>query len=340
MVTSVGRRASTAPAPEVRVEGMGAAPTAPYASFPAAAAGALALLHPLTGLDLLLVTRADPERDLQHVDAALLDGELTVLRGLSWSGSACTHMLSGSAPEVAPAIAAVPAYAAAANLRGTPLRSYVGVPLQRADAGVYGTVCGFGRSRDDGLGRTLPAFRAVARLLGTQLAAADLAEERLSEVSAQSERLLSAALRDHVTGLLGRAAVESALLREEALRERHGHAVTVVLLDVDDLKGVNDSGGHAAGDRLLRAVADALRDVARSSDIVGRVGGDEFLALLPGDGAAGSGPERLREHLVELGLPASTGAADTTEVVTIAEARELADQRLYRDKAVRRGRAG
>lgn len=96
----------------------------------------------------------------------------------------------------------------------------------------------------------------------------------------EKDRLLAeAALRDHLTGLANRHALEGRL--EERLRA--GSPVGLIYLDLDDFKEVNDLLGHAAGDDLLRGVADRLRAVTRAHDLVARLGGDELAVLVGGD---------------------------------------------------------
>jgi diguanylate cyclase (GGDEF)-like protein len=88
-------------------------------------------------------------------------------------------------------------------------------------------------------------------------------------------------LTDVLTGLYNRRSLESLLQREVALAERHGHALTVVMIDMDKFKEVNDTFGHAAGDFMLRAFADCVRMTLRKTDLAFRYGGDEFCIALP-----------------------------------------------------------
>ncbi len=89
------------------------------------------------------------------------------------------------------------------------------------------------------------------------------------------------ALRDPLTDLLNRRGLQQVLLRETSSRDRGQGPVSVVLVDVDDFKHVNDTLGMAGGDRVLRAIADRISTSVRQQDAVARVGGDEFLVLLP-----------------------------------------------------------
>lgn len=307
----------------------------PFGSYAATATGILQLLWELSTLDVLLVTQTEVETDMLHAIAALVDGYPTAFPSVPWSGSACLHMVNGSAPEVAPRLAAIPAYANAANLRGSGMACYLGVPVTRGDGLLYGTVCGFGRlSRQEDMQELLPPFRLAARLLGAVLAAADAAEDRLCAAQSEHAHTLSAALTDPVTGVVNRAEVERLIAHEENRRDRFGHTVTVVMCDIDGLKAVNDSRGHAAGDALLRQVADALGSVSRASDVLGRVGGDEFLLMLPGEHHDGAMVARVASALDD--LPVSFGAADTRENADLDAVRDSADRRMYERKRASR----
>ncbi|HEX5004332.1 MAG TPA: GGDEF domain-containing protein [Gemmatimonadales bacterium] len=95
------------------------------------------------------------------------------------------------------------------------------------------------------------------------------------------EQLQTAANTDELTALLNRRALEERLGAELARSTRHELDTTIILLDLDNFKLVNDSGGHAAGDELLRGVGRLLKEQCRQPDVVGRLGGDEFLVILP-----------------------------------------------------------
>jgi diguanylate cyclase (GGDEF)-like protein len=130
-----------------------------------------------------------------------------------------------------------------------------------------------------------------------------------------------------------------------ASARRFGSAVAVAYIDVSGLKAVNDQHGHAAGDALLRTVAEALRTGARGSDIVARLGGDEFAALLLGTDVPGARVylERVRGAAQYVELPGggaapvrlSAGVATRDEAGSLTAALEIADQRLLLDKRQR-----
>jgi diguanylate cyclase (GGDEF)-like protein len=124
--------------------------------------------------------------------------------------------------------------------------------------------------------RLLPS---VARLEALALFAGQTAMAIASTRQVEQLRLL--AEQDPLTGLANRRAFVRVLEQEVARARRHGHPLALVLGDVDDFKRVNDTLGHPAGDRALRAVADALRAGLRESDGAFRIGGDEFAVILP-----------------------------------------------------------
>ena len=105
---------------------------------------------------------------------------------------------------------------------------------------------------------------------------------------------------DVLTGLPNRRALDKALSRELSRSKRSGEALGVVFIDCDNFKSVNDNEGHAAGDRVLKHVATALRSQLRDIDTVCRFGGDEFVLLLPGTNAdsALQVAEKLRQLLL------------------------------------------
>lgn len=100
---------------------------------------------------------------------------------------------------------------------------------------------------------------------------------------------------DSLTGLLNQDGFAELARREIERGRRHGHVLSLGYIDCDDFKAVNDSRGHAAGDALLREVARVLATSVRSADVVGRVGGDEFVLLMPE-----IGPEQAREAVARL----------------------------------------
>lgn len=139
---------------------------------------------------------------------------------------------------------------------------------------------------------------------------------------------------DPLTGLGNRRAADELLRAEVGVAERYGRLLGVVVVDLDGLKLVNDQQGHAAGDRLLRALADAFRSELRDGDRAFRIGGDEFLVLVPE--TDGEGVDELMRRVRHAGAPAlSYGVAMAPDDGVLPDALlRVADQRLL---AWRRG---
>ncbi len=151
------------------------------------------------------------------------------------------------------------------------------------------------------------------------------------------EELRRRATTDELTGAYNRAAIMRALEEHVASGQRHAERA-VMFIDLDEFKEINDRHGHAAGDELLRTVAAALREAVREGDLVGRVGGDEFILLCPAvggpDGAERLG-ERVRERLDGV-IAASVGVAwSEGERVGADELIASADRAMYANKRLR-----
>ena len=159
--------------------------------------------------------------------------------------------------------------------------------------------------------------------------------------------------RDPLTGLANRRQFQMVLARELDRVARAGEPALLLLLDIDHFKRVNDEHGHAAGDLVLKAVAQALQESVRPMDTVARVGGEEFGVVLPNCPPA-FGPtvaERIRRRIARravtvgagepLGVTVSLGGAFAPQWVRSSAAlwMERADKQLYRAKAEGRNRA-
>lgn len=162
-------------------------------------------------------------------------------------------------------------------------------------------------------------------------------------------RAIQTAMIDPLTGVKNRSTMFDAMQREIKLARRQAGSLSVILLDIDHFKRVNDEHGHLYGDQALRAVAHRVQRTIRDSDLLFRYGGEEFMILLSGTSAEGSSllAERIRheiEHMgyfcnkeirltVSLGVTSLKSEPDTTELML-----ERADTALYRAKQGGRNR--
>ncbi len=108
------------------------------------------------------------------------------------------------------------------------------------------------------------------------------ADELLTALQRQKRMFQERAVRDWLTGLANRSLMTECLIQSWERARRHGPRGALFFIDLNDFKLVNDEHGHAAGDRVLREVTFRIQDTVRSSDLVGRIGGDEFALIIEG----------------------------------------------------------
>jgi two-component system chemotaxis response regulator CheY len=173
-------------------------------------------------------------------------------------------------------------------------------------------------------------------------------EEQLMQAHQQMEIL---AMRDGLTGLLNRRAIEEYAEAEFNLAIRKERVLSVILLDIDHFKNVNDQFGHKFGDHALQQVARILKEDLRNYDRVGRWGGEEFILILPDTqlNDAATVAERVRVRMAEMKMSLenkktfsvhiSLGAACTTgQFSSLTKLIDAADQALYQAKQTGRNR--
>lgn len=314
----------------------------------------LTLLSQVTGMESTYLTTIDVERGLQHVAFAHNIGSMTIPEGLSvpWSDTLCKRALDENrmySDNVAECWGDSDAAAALG------IKTYMSAPIRSRTGKLLGTVCAAS-------GRQIPRLPDVEPLLLMLSGLMSYALERellVEELTAKNAELSSLALTDALTGLPNRRSIMNDLEHLLALAEREKKYVLVSLIDLDGFKSVNDTHGHLAGDHLLRGIACRLQEGLRSSDLIGRAGGDEFIVIALG--ASVQNPaleadmriacETLQERLAkstmglyELGDGLSTikyaGASVGVVAVipgelSVEQAVELADKEMYRVKHFR-----
>ncbi|GAB1691914.1 diguanylate cyclase domain-containing protein [Krasilnikovia sp. M28-CT-15] len=189
------------------------------------------------------------------------------------------------------------------------------------------------------LGEPAPPGYAVVYTLGMG-GVSYICLRHAAAVTALRRRLSEVSRIDPLTRSLNRRGFDERLENAVDQATRTGEPVTLILTDLDKFKLINDTWGHKAGDDVLAATARTMQDALRDTDLVGRLGGDEFGALLTGTGPddAPAIVQRLRTAL-ENGAPASLGYASCpAEATTVEELRRLADNRAYADKTTRTDR--
>ncbi len=306
----------------------------PYADFETASRAVLAFLHQRLGFKLWMMTRVsgDDWVVLQAEDYAYEVVEGSTFR---WLDTFCSRMVAGRGPRAVPSVDEVRAYSSAPIAGQMPIKAYIGVPVTAADGTLFGTLCAIDpEPQSESIAQELPLIELLARLLGSLVEA----EMRAVEQSRLLEHSEQRAMTDALTGVLSRNGWERSMVTEESRALRYGTPVCVLIIDLDDLKKTNDSRGHRHGDTLLQRAAGAIRSAARESDVIARIGGDEFAVL--GLGCDRHGGEALAQKisaaLAEEGISASLGYAMREPGAGLEAAMIAADSAMYEAKAQRR----
>jgi len=302
--------------------------------FAAASRATMQFLRQRLGFKLWMVTRTDGK---DWIVLFADDHGYGVKAGqvYSWAETLCSRMVEGQGPHIAPDIASEPAYAKSPITEKIAVGAYVGVPLRRADGTLFGTLCAIDpepqpeRIRED---------TEMVVLMGELLGGLLEAELAGIEAARKAERLDVDITRDELTGLYNRRGWDMLVLREEERCRRYGHPACVVSLDLDDLKFYNDTQGYASGDALLIRCSKALKEVTRGSDVVARMGGDEFAMLMVECDYfdAQAMLLRVQETLAGYDVRASIGMAMRKAGIDLEEALAIADAEMYRAKRSRK----
>jgi diguanylate cyclase (GGDEF)-like protein len=212
------------------------------------------------------------------------------------------------------------------------VRFYAGVPIRSAEGEPIGTICAMDKKARAFDAQQLDVLSDLAHLVETEL----------------ELRLL--ATTDSLTGALSRRAFRQEGQRAIDLALRHRYDLSCLAIDLDHFKAINDAAGHAAGDSVLRATLETCMRILRKSDLIGRLGGEEFAVVLPHAGLAEahSVAEKLREAIERQAIGAPAGLVSVTASFGVTAMGRAAadidallanaDHALYEAKAAGRNR--
>lgn len=244
----------------------------------------------------------------------------------------CRHTILQETPLIVRDATKDPRFASNPYVLDEPhFRFYVGVPLRTSDGHNIGSVCTVGYQPREFTERETVILREFAELAMDEL------------------ELRRHASRDALTGILSRRAFVEQGSRVFSLSRRQHVDLSCIMFDIDHFKAVNDTFGHAAGDMVLSSVAGQCAELLRDTDILGRLGGEEFAVLLPsGRNGAAEVAERLRASIeatdlvigsAGLKVTASLGVASLdSSVLTLQELLDRADLAMYASKHAGRNR--
>jgi diguanylate cyclase (GGDEF)-like protein len=214
--------------------------------------------------------------------------------------------------------------------------SWIAVPL-RIHGGTSGLLVLASNRPQANLGETIE----VAAVIGAQAMTA-------YDKAVLFKQVQELAVMDELTGIANRRRFFEVAVRDLAAAKRHGRQLSVLMVDIDHFKRVNDTHGHATGDDVIRIVAGRLAEEIRQTDVIGRYGGEEFALLLQDAGPGNLLPERLRTSVCDTPIETRTGGLEITVSIGLAyltpddtdieAVLSRADKELYRAKELGRNR--
>lgn len=298
-----------------------------FEDFEAAARGVLTFLHDRLGFDLWMITRTEGLNLIilhaHDVSYGAKEGNVLV-----WEDSFCSQMVLNKGPRIAPNSQAIPAYRQAPLNSQFQIGAYIGMPLTYSDGSLFGTLCAVHpTTQPASIVKELPLIELLAKLLSSYLNT----ELKAAEQVRYTERVQAEAMTDILSELYNRRGWDQLLESEESRCRHYGYPTCVVIIDVDGLKRVNDTYGHARGDELIYQTGQALKEATRTQDVVARIGGDEFAVLavecnlLQGEKLI----QRIDEALQARQITASIGIAERHPSLGLMTAWEEADQAMY-----------
>lgn len=237
----------------------------------------LTLLSKVTGMESTYLTTIDLDAGVQRVEFARNAGDMEIPEGLAvpWGDTLCKRALDENR-LYSDDVSECWGDSEAAKALG--IRTYVSAPLRARDGRLLGTVCAASASQMARAPEVEPTLLLMSGLLSFSLER-EILVEQLQSTNAELARL---ALTDALTGLYNRRAILAEIPRLLALARREERYLLVGVVDLDGFKAINDEHGHQSGDLFLTQVATNLQNGLRTSDMLGRTGGDEFIVVALG----------------------------------------------------------
>lgn len=308
----------------------------------------LEMLEIVTDMESTYLTKIDVNARLQHILYARNSKQMQIPEGLSvpWGDTLCKRAIESGcfySDDVGSQFADCDA------ARSLGITSYMSIPVHLADGSLYGTLCAASTGKQPLSERGEQVLKLFAGLIGQYIEK----ESLVSQLREANAALIAYSYTDALTGLPNRRAIFDNLTTLFSLARHLQRNAVIAYIDLDDFKLINDRFGHETGDRFLVEVGKRLNDGRHQDDIVGRLGGDEFLVASlsqnPGTqeensltllktqiGARIAGDYWLGDiHLIYPG--ASLGVIEVDPHQTDAEsALQAADAAMYKEKKARR----
>jgi len=282
---------------------------------------------------LWMITRLD---DNDWTVVRSLDEVYGTIPGMTfdWRHSYCSNMVRGEGPMFAEDASRIEKYRnAAINLEvSLPIGAYIGMPILSQDGQLRGTLCAMDPVAQQPLTDTQ---RLLVLTLTRSLSTLQMVYAEAEIARRHAEKFQYEAQTDLLTGVYNRRGWELAINDQEMATARTAQNAMIAIIDLDNLKEVNDSAGHAAGDALLIKAASILHQEVREDDVVARLGGDEFGVISPALSKEGAEKlaARLTHSLRQAGVSSSVGYAMRLQHRSMDETVQAADQAMYRIKS-------
>jgi diguanylate cyclase (GGDEF)-like protein len=255
------------------------------------------LIRQIFDVEIGIVSLIDAHRQWYKACSGLTFGEI------ERDASFCRYVVAAEEAIIVPDATLDPRFADHPAVTGElHVRFYAGMPMKTKAGHVIGTLCAVGKR---------PRAFGV-REIGILQELAGAAMDRIE--------LLQTASTDSLTEALTRRAFKAEADQMVTLAQRHAHALSCIVLDIDHFKSINDTYGHSAGDIVLKAVSATCKATLRATDLFGRFGGEEFVVVLPYvdmDGAMATA-ERLRKALEGLTVDIGTETISVTASFGVA----------------------
>lgn len=256
----------------------------------------LEILETVTGLESTYLTFVDTAAGVQKILYARNSGKLLLPEGLSvpWEDTLCKRALE-EGRAYTDAVGDCWGDSGAARELG--ITTYLSEPVRLVDDELYGTLCGASSDKISISPHAMKLLRLFSQLISHQLER----ERLLDFLEAQNREYSQHAMSDPLTGIANRRALINELERMLAQAERNEMTVHVAFIDLDNFKAINDTHGHDAGDRFLLEICGKLQAGLRDSDLLARIGGDEFVVVgMARTASDDKGRDELRKRLEQL----------------------------------------
>lgn len=301
-----------------------------FTNFKDAGAKVLEYLYNHFGFNLWMITRIEGDDwiILQTNDHGygIEPGQV-----FKWSDSYCSQMVLGNAPSIVSNVEECPIYMNAGINKLADIKAYIGQPLLHEDGTLFGTLCAIDPSPQL---KNIENSAELVELFSKLLSQILQNELKLNENERISEKLKNEARIDHLSGLFNRRAWDDLIHLEEERCKTYGYPAVVMIIDLNNLKEINDTYGHSEGDKIIQKTAQTIQKCIPTTHIVARLGDDEFaiLNIETNLHTAKKLSKRIFENLKAINIEAAIGISARDLSKGLEASIKEADKKMYKNK--------